>query len=316
MTVSDLGGRRAQHEARRAELAAFLKSRRARITPESVGLPAGSRRRTPGLRREEVAQLSGVGITWYTWLEQGRRISVSVQVLDAVARTLALDTAEKAHLYRLADIPTVPSAQSDGTLPPDIQTILDQLEPLPASVLSARYDVLASNAAYAALFPGCVISERNVLWEIFTTPACCNPFVTRADEVPRMVGYLRAAYGKNLHDPTWMEFVDRLCAASEEFSTLWGRNDVAVPAHRIRVVSNAAIGEVSMSLTSFGLPAPAGAWMQVFTPADAEAQDGMDRLMAMSADQRREPFLEHVQGEHPARAERARELYRAASAEV
>src|SRR3954469_10060604 len=89
----------------RAELAAFLRSRRARITPADVGLPPGFRRRTPGLRREELAQLAGVGVTWYTWLEQGRAINASVQVLDAIARTLRLDEAEREHLYRLADVP-------------------------------------------------------------------------------------------------------------------------------------------------------------------------------------------------------------------
>nr|BFE78876.1 hypothetical protein GCM10020093_014770 [Planobispora longispora] len=93
--------------ARRTELAAFLRSRRERVTPADVGLPPGLRRRTPGLRREEVAQLAGVGITWYTWLEQGRPINVSVQVLDAISRTLGLDPAEHEHLYRLADVPEV-----------------------------------------------------------------------------------------------------------------------------------------------------------------------------------------------------------------
>ena len=91
--------------ARRTELAAFLRSRRERISPEDVGLPVGTRRRTAGLRREEIAQLAGVGVTWYTWLEQGRPINASVQVLDAIARTLRLDATERGHLFRLADVP-------------------------------------------------------------------------------------------------------------------------------------------------------------------------------------------------------------------
>src|SRR5689334_24992519 len=89
-------------EVRRRALAAFLRSRRERITPEEVGLPAGSRRRTPGLRREEVAQLAGVGVTWYTWLEQGRNINVSEQVLESLVRVLQLDTEERKHLFMLA----------------------------------------------------------------------------------------------------------------------------------------------------------------------------------------------------------------------
>ena len=101
------------HAPGRDELATFLRSRRARLDAQPTsGLPPGLRRRTPGLRREEVAQLAGVGVTWYTWLEQGRTINASVQVLDAIARTLRLDQAEREHLYRLADVPAVPEARS------------------------------------------------------------------------------------------------------------------------------------------------------------------------------------------------------------
>src|SRR6185437_6233471 len=99
--------------ARRTELAAFLRARRERIRPEDVGLPPGTRRRTAGLRREELAQLAGVGVTWYTWLEQGRPINASVQVLDAVATTLRLDAVERAHLFRLADLPGAATAAAD-----------------------------------------------------------------------------------------------------------------------------------------------------------------------------------------------------------
>src|SRR6187551_3809804 len=154
---------------RRAELAAFLRSRRERITPADLGLPTGLRRRTPGLRREEVAQLAGVGVTWYTWLEQGRPIRASTQVLDAIARALRLDQAEREHLYRLADVPAVPSAPAE-CLPAEIQAILDALVPVPAVVYNGRYDVLAWNATYHALFPGLTespIGERNALLHLF-----------------------------------------------------------------------------------------------------------------------------------------------------
>ncbi|WP_246097784.1 helix-turn-helix transcriptional regulator [Rhodococcus spelaei] len=268
------------------------------VVVRSVGLPPGPRRRTPGLRREEVAQLSGIGITWYTWLEQGRAINVSVQVLDAVARTLSLDAAEKAHLYGLAGVPTVPVSHEDGELPPEMQTILDHLDPLGACVLSNRFDVLAWNEGYAALFPGCVDAERNTLWEMFTTPDCCNAFVSRTDERARMVAYLRSGYGRNLGDPRWSEFVDRLCAASPDFARMWARNDVASPATRTHVIRNAAIGEVSMVMTNFTLPAPAGAWVKVFTPTDGATADTLARLRAMTLEERRAPFLEHRQRYH------------------
>src|SRR5947199_128186 len=118
MSLSTVGGRR-------GELAQFLRSRRARLSPADVGLAPGIRRRTPGLRREEVAQLAGVGVTWYTWLEQGRPINASVQILDAIARTLRLDQAERAHLYRLAEIPAVPDPAGPDELPSEIHAILD-----------------------------------------------------------------------------------------------------------------------------------------------------------------------------------------------
>ena len=139
---------------RRHELAAFLRSRRERITPEDAGLPGGYRRRTAGLRREEVAQLSGVGVTWYTWLEQGRPIRASVQVLEAVARTLRLDAIERQHLFRLAEAPDTAHPDDSGpVLRPQIQVVLDGLSPMPASVVTERFDVLAWNAAYEVLFP-------------------------------------------------------------------------------------------------------------------------------------------------------------------
>src|SRR5438552_8642983 len=124
----------ANGQQRRAELAAFLRSRRERISPEQAGLVPGTRRRTPGLRREEVAQLAGVGVTWYTWLEQGRQINASTQVLSAVARTLLLDRAEREHLFRLADVPDAASAADGGgtgceQVTPEVQQILDSLVP-------------------------------------------------------------------------------------------------------------------------------------------------------------------------------------------
>jgi transcriptional regulator with XRE-family HTH domain len=165
-------------QSRRAELAAFLRSRRERITPEEAGVAPGLRRRTPGLRREEVAQLAGVGVTWYTWLEQGRPIKASVQVLAAVARTLRLDQAEQEHLYRLADVPDAAGGPSSPgvtceQVTPEVQEVLDHLVPLPASVLNERFDLLGWNAAYAAVWPGvagAAPGERNVLWQCFTHP--------------------------------------------------------------------------------------------------------------------------------------------------
>lgn len=199
---------------RRPELAAFLRNRRARVTPADVGMAPGLRRRTPGLRREEVAQLSGVGVTWYTWLEQGRPINASPQVLDAVARTLRLDASEREHLYHLAEVACAPGRQSDAIeVGPEIQGIIDALDPHPAVVYNARYDILATNPAYRDLFavPDMVgTGIRNVLWTLFTVSEEACPVVHRAQELPIMVATLRGAYGRHTGELTWESFVEQL----------------------------------------------------------------------------------------------------------
>ncbi|WP_067828635.1 helix-turn-helix transcriptional regulator [Nocardia inohanensis] len=286
-------------KVRRAELSAFLKSRRARITPQDVGLPVGSRRRTPGLRREEVAQLAGVGVTWYTWLEQGRDINASIQVLDAISRTLCLDGVEKAHLYRLADVPTVPIPLHEDPVPEEVQVILDHLHPLPAALLSARYDVLAHNAAYEALCPAFTRGEKNVLRKVFLSPECCNPYPSNGPEhLGRMVGYLRAAYVRHLQDPDWTAFIDDLCSQSALFATMWARNDVALPVGRTRTVRNLAIGDLEMIMTSMSLPSIAGAWAQIWQPTDAAGWACLHRLIAMTDEEREQPWREHLERDH------------------
>jgi transcriptional regulator with XRE-family HTH domain len=190
---------------RRHELAAFLRSRRERVTPEDVGLPGGSRRRTAGLRREEVAQLAGVGVTWYTWLEQGRPIRASVQVLEAVARTLRLDPTERQHLFQLAEMPdTAPPDHASPLLRPQVQVILDGLNPMPAFVVTERFDILAWNAAHAVLFPRTAQvapAARNTLLYCFSRAECCNVIENREDQRAAMAAQLRAAYGHHVGDP-------------------------------------------------------------------------------------------------------------------
>jgi transcriptional regulator with XRE-family HTH domain len=161
-------------QVRRDELASFLRSRRERLRPEDVGLTPYGRRRTPGLRREEVAQLAGVGVTWYTWLEQGRDINVSTQVLEALARTLHFDRHEHAHLMALAGAPDATPLKQCPTVTPGVLTLLGQLDPSPAVVMNARRDLLAHNDAYLRIFPELLevpAADRNLLWLLFTHPA-------------------------------------------------------------------------------------------------------------------------------------------------
>jgi transcriptional regulator with XRE-family HTH domain len=261
--------------SRRAELAAFLRARRARISPADVGLPPGSRRRTPGLRREEVAQLAGVGVTWYTWLEQGRPIRASVQVLDAVSRALRLDKAEIEHLYRLADVPVAPAGAPAVRVSPVLQEILDSLEPLPAMLLNARYDVLASNQAQQDLFAHwhtVPCEHHNVLWCCFTEPEVQRRFPNFDQEAPRMVATLRASFAQHLNEPAWTGFIRRLSAASPDFAELWTRHEVASPGSRTKHFLLPRAGLLRLRSTSLAVADMPEARIVVYTPVDDETR--------------------------------------------
>jgi transcriptional regulator with XRE-family HTH domain len=269
---------------RRTELAAFLRSRRARVTPADVGMPPGLRRRTPGLRREEVAQLSGVGVTWYTWLEQGRPINASAQVLDAVARTLRLDEAERRHLYHLADVPFLCDAEElMGHVTPEVQGIIDALHPLPATVYNARYDVLAANAAYRHLFPSIRLPERrrNVLWNLFTGPQCCCVMLNRDEELPQIVATFRGSYGPHVGEPAWENFIRDLSAESEEFCRMWASGDVAPAGARIKVIQHASVGQLECVTTSLAVNGIPETRIVVYTPHGEDSQRMLDTLLTL-----------------------------------
>jgi len=269
---------------RRHELAAFLRSRRERITPEDAGLPGGYRRRTAGLRREEVAQLSGVGVTWYTWLEQGRPIRASVQVLEAVARTLQLDPIERRHLFRLAEVPdTTHPDESGPVLRPQIQVVLDGLSPLPASVVTERFDILAWNAAYEVLFPRMLQAppeERNTLLYLFAGRECCSAVENRADQRAALVAQLRAAYGHHVGDPAWTAFIRRMEAASPEFAAMWATQDVANPHYLAKVFRHPLYPRLEMTSSSFAVQGTSGTRMVVYTPDNEATRAALEELVA------------------------------------
>ncbi|MFC9996055.1 helix-turn-helix transcriptional regulator [Nocardia sp. NPDC127526] len=277
---------------RRTELASFLRSRRDRLTPAEVGMAPGMRRRTPGLRREEVAQLAGVSVTWYTWLEQGRPINVSGQILDAIARTLRLDSTERQYLYRLAEVPLSPAPASADRITPTVQGILDAMTGYPAAALNSRWDLLGWNAPAAAVWPRLTApdSSRNVLWELFTTPECCRCFVNRDTRLPHMVASFRTAFGQHLDDPAWTGLVRELSSASTDFARLWATHDVAAPPSQTMTYQHAAAGELSLTLTRMDLPAIPETFITVWTPVDAPSRDRLDWLLA-HADA---PALDHT----------------------
>ncbi|WP_229853953.1 helix-turn-helix transcriptional regulator [Streptomyces filipinensis] len=263
-------------QRRRPELAVFLRSRRARVTPADVGMPPGLRRRTPGLRREEVAQLSGVGVTWYTWLEQGRPINASPQVLDAVARTLRLDAPEREHLYRLAEVPFEAAAQDlPRRVAPRVQDVIDALDPLLAVVYNARYDVLAANPAYRDLFTvpeAGAIGAPNVLWTLFTLPEETCPVVHREHELPVMVATLRSAYGRHVGERAWEDYIRALSAASPWFARLWASGEVIPPGPRVKTFRHAAVGDMRLSSQSLSIDGMPECRIVVYTPEDERSR--------------------------------------------
>jgi transcriptional regulator with XRE-family HTH domain len=275
--VSSQAPAAAQRERRRAELAAFLRSRRGRLSPQDFGLPAGLRRRTPGLRREEVAQLAGVGVTWYTWLEQGRPIHASVQVLEAVARTLRLDPAECEHLFLLAEVPVPARAAAPETVSTALREIVDSLDPTPAYVLNSRYDVLVRNGAHRRLIwawtPKPCCERTNVLWCLFTEPDARHRFVNFDEEVPKTVAMLRASFGRHVGEPAWTSFIEELSAASPLFAEMWARQDVAgAGSAHTKHFRHPQVGVLRFTTTSLAVSDMPECRLVVFTPADDETR--------------------------------------------
>ena len=233
---------------RHHELAAFLRSRRARILPEQVGLPKGTRRRTPGLRRGEVAMLAGVSPEWYTWLEQGRDIHVSVQLVESLARVLQLDVDERAHLFLLAlrQLPPV-EIFSPPTISPTLQQFLNQFGKMPSCAVDVRLNVVAWNAAYCVVFDDrTMMSERkrNLIWCLFTSPLLRRN--EEWEEIARVyVGQFRAGYGRFIHDPWWTRQIAELNRISPEFRELWPRQDVLNMSEGRKTIHHPLVGELA-----------------------------------------------------------------------
>ncbi|MDT0308639.1 helix-turn-helix transcriptional regulator [Streptomyces sp. DSM 44917] len=268
--------------SRRGELAAFLRSRRERIPPERVGLARGRRRRTPGLRREEVAQLANVGVTWYTWLEQARNIQVSAGVLDAIARALLFDAHERAHLFVLAGATDpAPGAESTG-VPPVLHAMLRQLEPVPACVQNARYDILAYNRTYGRLL--CDLDalppeDRNCMLLAFTHEGWERGVVDREETLRMMAANFRAAMAEHLAEPAWRHMVRRMQRESEEFRALWERHEVArAPVLKVKRFRNEDVGLLHVNAARLWLGPQAGSRLIAYFPDDEETRERLERL--------------------------------------
>jgi transcriptional regulator with XRE-family HTH domain len=213
----------------RLDLAEFLKKKRENISPTSVGLPQTGRRRTPGLRREEVAALAGVGLTWYTWLEQGRHINVSSHVLDRISDILNLDDVERRHLFMLAHKrPPVAAAETTYQIPSIVRTLLDDLSLRPAYVFNLRWDVLAWNCAAQRLFDfdGRPKSELNMLWMLFGDQILSDRIRDWEEQAPLFVASFRRDFAQASNDREMVELVAALEEISPLFRSLWRSQSV------------------------------------------------------------------------------------------
>jgi transcriptional regulator with XRE-family HTH domain len=268
--------------SRHRELADFLRTRRERMTPESAGLPRTGRRRTPGLRREELAALAGVGVTWYTWLEQGRSINVSTQVLGALSGALRLDPSERAHLFTLAGARDTAPPVEERLLSPLVQRLLDQVMPFPGYVLSERWDVLAWNSAAARVlvdFGAVPASRRNMSRILFGDLALRERMLDWQVDVPRHVAMLRAASAAHNGEPAWERLLADLCAESPEFQEIWDRHEVASPEHKVKRFRFPEVGTLRLESTSMWLAERSSTRVIVYVPADDESAQGLRRLV-------------------------------------
>jgi transcriptional regulator with XRE-family HTH domain len=238
-------------EAQRQELGALLRARRGQLARADFGLPEVGRRRTAGLRREEVSSLSGVSVTWYTWLEQGRDILPSRQVLDAVARTLRLSPTEHAYVLSLVGYsPPVPAPHPEPrTAPRHVQRLLDSLASSPGFALAPDWGIAGWNAAYAALYPNVATvaaKDRNLLWLVFTDPYVRKLLPHWEADSRRFLAQFRAEAGPHLGEPAVAALVDRLQAASAPFQAGWSSHDIEGFSSRERLFHHPQVGDLRL----------------------------------------------------------------------
>jgi transcriptional regulator with XRE-family HTH domain len=235
------------NDEHRRELADFLRSHRESTRPDQVGLPAGRGRRTPGLRREEVALLAGVSVTWYTWLEQGRRINASDDVLLAIGRALRLDDAGRARLLALTD-PGTTAVDAPTEAPSALIRLLNALMPAPAYVLGPHWEFVAWNAAQERLYPRLAELEaprRNLLWVLFADPATRDLIADWDIHARQALAEFRSATSAVRHDPAMVELVAVLSNESDTFAEWWPEHDVSGFETRLRRFNHPAAGELT-----------------------------------------------------------------------
>ncbi|MEW1633770.1 helix-turn-helix transcriptional regulator [Streptomyces sp. NPDC093801] len=248
------------HLDQRAELGDFLRTCRARLRPEDVGLPDhGRRRRVPGLRREELAQLAGVSVAYYTRLEQGHGQNVSAEVLDAVARALRLSDTEAAHLNHLASPRTRRRGRTrrPQQVRPELRTLLDAMEGVPAYLVGRRQDVIGWNRLAAAVFGDFgahPAAERNLVRLVFLDPATADLYADWECRACEVVSNLRLYAGQHPDDEQLTALVGELSVKNEEFRRLWAAHTVADKTHGVKRLRHPLVGELDLTFETLTLP--------------------------------------------------------------
>jgi len=266
---------------RRQALADFLRTRRARLAPADVGLPPGLRRRTPGLRREEVAQLAHMGTSWYVWLEQGRDVHPSLQVLECLAQALRLTLNERRHLFLLAGQPLPPHVSpAEESANPALQQVLDDLNPTPAYALGRRWDYLAWNKAADALF---AISEasprygRNLVWRLFTSPTMRER--PNWEQIARsMLAEFRAANARYPGDRSFEELIEDLKQVSPEFCRWWPHHDVRSALDGHKPIEHPVLGHLEFEHITLQVLSEPDVRIAIYTPL-AETRAKLERFL-------------------------------------
>ncbi|RKH63974.1 helix-turn-helix transcriptional regulator [Corallococcus aberystwythensis] len=250
----------------RDELARFLRSRRERLRPEDVGLPSGSRRRTPGLRREELARLADVGVSWYTWLEQGRDIHVSEPLLERLVVALRLTPTERLHLFELAHgRPASRPVSSPASVSDALQRLLDA-HPFPALVSTRRWDIVAWNAAATVLYADLTqptSEERNGLWSLFMNPERRARMPAWEEAVRRAVAGFRMDAARAADRSEFDALVEKLQAASPEFARLWSEHDVVETPSMLKVIILPELGPIEFESVMLTHSEPDGRELRV-----------------------------------------------------
>ncbi|MGW2842118.1 helix-turn-helix transcriptional regulator [Streptomyces sp. NPDC001493] len=260
------------------DLAGFLRTRRSRVDPSSVGIRTDSRRRVAGLRREEVAHLSGVSVDYYVRLEQGRATQPSDQVLDALARVLGLDETEREHLSRLACQRR--RAKAPGSrIRPELLRVLDLVADAPAFIMNHRLDVLAGNRLAGLLF-GRPVPGLNTARHLFLEEDERGLYADWETCTLDVVGHLRLAVGQYPDDPRLASLIGELAMGSERFRRLWARADVRARTHGHKPYRHPLVGPLELHQENFGLPGESGMELVVLSAAPGSpAEDGL-RLLA------------------------------------